>query len=298
MKWMPFTVMVLILSLVLLGCRSDDTRDPNLGKLDVAASIFPLADFVRQVGGNNVEVVTIVNGAANPHTFELTPETVRRTSRARLLVLNGMGLEFWSNKLIDAIGKKQFTVVETAAGIRPLTEEHAGHEHPGGNPHVWLSPPLAMRQVQAISDALIAIDAANASLYRRNCQNYLDSLRSLDNAITLEVASWMQRSFICFHASWNYFADNYKLTQAAVIEKRPGFEPTPQEMVQIIETARKLGLTALFAERQFPTKSSETIARECGARVILLDPLGEDRPGFGYIQLMRQNVARMAEVMK
>lgn len=298
MKRIPCIPIALLTGLLLAGCTGGDSPSPKPGNLVVAASIVPLADFVRQVGGDKVEVVTIVSGAANPHTFELTPEIVRRTSQARLMVLNGMGLEFWADKLIETVGKQHLKVIETAAGIHPMADEHGGEEHPGGNPHVWLSPPLAMRQVMAIGEALIALDPANASIYRHNTQNYLDSLRALDNAITLEIAGWQQRSFISFHASWSYFADNYKLNQAAVIEKRAGLEPTPQEMVQIIETARKLSLSALFAEKQFPTKSSETIARECGARVILLDPLGEERPGFGYLQLMRQNVARMAEVMK
>lgn len=269
------------------------------GKLIIAASIPPLADFVRQVGGDQVEVVTIVTGAVNPHTFEITPETVRRASRARLLVINGLGLEFWASKLVDTIGKSSIKIVDTSERIPPIEEdtEHA-HGHGGANPHIWLSPPLAIHQVETIRDALVEADPGNGSLYRRNSQIFVDSLRALDNEITLEIAGWLQKSFICFHPSWVYFAANYKLNQAAVIEKRSGFEPTPHEIVEIIEIVKRLDISAIFAERQFPTQSSETIARECGARVISLDPLGDDAPGFSYIKLMRQNVAKMAQAMK
>ncbi len=271
------------------------------GKVVVATSIPVLADFVRQVGQDKVEVVNIVAGAANPHNFEITPETIHRASRARLLVLNGLGLEFWAPKLVDAIGKKSIKVIDTSAGIQPIEEDDEnghGHGHSGANPHIWLSPPLAIHQVEAIRDALAEIDPGNASHYRRNSQAYIDSLHALDNEITLEIAGWLQRSFICFHPSWNYFADNYKLNQAAVVEKRSGFEPTPREIVEIIELVKKLGISAIFAERQFPTQSSETIARECGARVISLDPLGEESPRFSYLSLMRRNVAKMAQAMK
>ncbi|HNW58764.1 MAG TPA: metal ABC transporter substrate-binding protein [bacterium] len=298
MKQASRKCIVLILGLALAGCTGGDRNAPASGKLVVAASIHPLADFVRQVGGDQVEVTTIISGIANPHTFELTPDVVRRASRARLLILNGMGLEFWAPKLVDTIGNERLRIVETASGIPPLAAVDEEHEHPGGNPHVWLSPPLAMHQVEAIRDALIALDPGHAALFRRNSAAYLDSLRMLDNAITLEVAGWMQRSFICFHPSWSYFAQQYKLNQAAVIETRPGLEPTPHEIVQIIGTARNLDINAIFAEKQFPTRISETIARECGARVLLLDPLGEEQPGFGYLQLMRQNVAQMALAMK
>jgi len=268
------------------------------GKVIVAASIPPLADFVRQVGQNKVEVVNIVAGAANPHTFEITPETIRRASRARMLVLNGLGLEFWAPKLVDAIGRNSLKVVDTSQGIQPIKDEEHDHDHGGTNPHIWLSPPLAIHQVKAIRDALVEIDPGNASHYRRSSQAYIDSLLALDNEITLEIAGWLQRSFICFHPSWNYFADNYKLNQAAVIEKRSGFEPTPREIVEIIELVKKLDISTIFAERQFPTQSSETIARECGAKVISLDPLGEESPAFSYLSLMRLNVAKMAQAMK
>jgi ABC-type Zn uptake system ZnuABC Zn-binding protein ZnuA len=235
-------------------------------------------------------VVTIVSGASNPHTFEITPETILKASRARLLVLNGIGLEFWAQKLIDTIGKANLQVVETAKDLDILQDP----DHAAGNPHVWLAPALAMHQVESIREALIGVDPEHASIYRRNSQSYLDSLRELDNEITLRIAGWQKRSFICFHPSWNYFANNYKLDQAAVIEKQPGFEPTPSEMMEIVETAKRLNISAIFAEKQFPLKSSETIARECGARVIILDPLGSDAPDFSYVKLMRQNVTQMA----
>lgn len=283
-------LVVFVSLLMLAACPGGDKAPQKIDKIVVAASIHPLADFVRQVGGSRVEVVTIVTGSSNPHTFEITPETVLKASQARLLVLNGIGLEFWAQKLIDTIGSSRLRVLDTSKEL-PILQDH---DHAEGNPHVWLSPVLAMRQVESIRDALITIDPLHASEYRLQGQAYLDSLRALDNEITLRIAGWQNRSFICFHPSWNYFADNYKLIQAAVIEKRPGFEPTPGEMVEIIETAKRLNVTAIFAEKQFPVKSSETIAKECGARVITLDPLGSGAGAWSYLQLMRHNVAQMA----
>ncbi len=290
-------IALLLLAAFITGAGCNKSPQSQ-GKVIVAASIPPLADFVRQVGQDKVEVVNIVAGAANPHTFEITPETIRRASRARMLVLNGLGLEFWAPKLVDAIGRNSLKVVDTSQGIQPIEDEEHDHDHGGANPHIWLSPPLAIHQVKTIRDALVEIDPGNASHYRRSSQAYIDSLLALDNEITLEIAGWLQRSFICFHPSWNYFADNYKLNQAAVIEKRSGFEPTPREIVEIIELVKKLDISAIFAERQFPTQSSETIARECGAKVISLDPLGEESPAFSYLSLMRLNVAKMAQAMK
>lgn len=290
-KILTCTALGLFAMLVLAGCRASQQTEP---RLTVAVSIAPLADFTRQIGAEHVDVVTIVPGGANPHSFEITPDIISRCSNASVLVLNGIGLEYWADKLAGTLQKPGFIIVETAQGI-PILEDH---DHAEGNPHVWLDPGAARTQVRAISEALCKIDPQNTESYRRNTAAYLTSLEALDAQIRQEVDSWQQKSFICFHPSWNYFADRYGLTQAAVIEKRPGFEPNPREMAEIIQIAKKLGVKAIFAEKQFPIKISETIAAEAGAKVIALDPLGQEDAGFSYIKLLQHNVQQMASAMK
>ncbi len=273
------------------GCRNSQQPDD---RVLVAASIAPLADFTRQIGADKVHVVTIVPGSANPHTFEITPDIISRCSKARVLVLNGIGLEFWAGKLASTLQNPDVIIITTAQGIAVLEDD----DHAQGNPHVWLDPVYAKLQVQAISDALVKADPPHASLYRQNTTHYLQKLDVLHAQITEEVSTWRQREFICFHPSWNYFANRYGLVQAAVIEKRPGFEPNPREMAELIELARRLQVRAIFAEKQFPAKISETIAAESAAQVIALDPLGQDGEDFSYEDLIRYNVRQMATAMK
>ncbi len=288
---LTWIILVLAVIVLIAGCRRSPRTDE---KLTVAVSIAPLADFTRQIGGEHVDVVTIVPGGANPHAFEITPQIISRCSNASVLVLNGIGLEYWADKLAGTLQKPGFIIVETAQGI-PILEDH---DHAEGNPHVWLDPVAAQTQVRAISEALCKIDPEHSEAYRRNTATYLAALDALDAQTRQEVDSWLQKSFICFHPSWNYFANRYGLTQAAVIEKRPGFEPNPREMAEIIQIARQLGVKAIFAEKQFPIKISETIAAEAGAKVIALDPLGQDGPGFSYIKLLQHNIQQMASAMK
>lgn len=264
------------------------------GRLAVAASILPLADFAREVGGVRVEVTTLVPPGTSPHTYEPTPAQLLLVSRARLLVLNGAGLEYWADKLIAAAANPRLVVVRAAAGL-PLLAGDADDR--SGNPHVWLSPRLAIHEVAAIRDGLIRADPAGTAVYRANALRYAARLRALDREIRAAVAGFRSRKFIAFHPAWAYFARDYGLEQAAVIERSPGREPSPAEVLRIIRSAKAIGARAIFAEPQFSTKAARVIAAECGATVLLLNPLGRP-PAYRYIDLMRFNLAQMRKALE
>jgi zinc transport system substrate-binding protein len=292
-------MMAVWLSLVSLGlttCAGEANSSPVMGdRLLVAASIAPLADFTRQVGGDHVQVITLVPPGASPHTFELSPSQVKRVARARVLVLNGVGLEYWADKLIQSAGNPELIVVDTSQGIEIL-EGDAGE--PGGNPHIWLDPQNAIVQVSHIRDALVQADPPHADDYRTNAAQYIHQLEQLDQEITDEVATWAKRQFITFHPAWVYFARRYGLEQAAVIQRSPGREPSPAEVAHIIETARRIGARAIFAEPQFSPEAAQTIAEESGTQVLFLDPLGSSLAEPSYVSLMLYNVAHMSQALR
>ena len=259
----------------------------------VATSIAPLADFVRQVGGNRVEVITLVPPGASPHTYELKPSQVQKVARAGLLVLNGAGLEYWADKLVKAADNPALRVVDTSEGMVFLDE--GAH---GANPHLWLDVRQAMAQVERIRDALVQAAPGHAAVYRANTSRYLAQMEKLDREITQEVRGWTQHQFIAFHPAWAYFARRYGLEQAGVLERAPGRIPSPAELARIVETAKRIGVRAIFAEPQFSSKAAEAVASESGARVLFLDPLGSSLKDPSYLSLMRYNLAQMAQAMK
>jgi len=277
------------------GCARPAQPAPESGKTLVAASILPMADFARQVGGDRVEVQALVPPGASPHTYEPTPAQLQMLSNARLLVLNGVGLEFWADKVIAAVGNLNLVVVTTAQGLPILGG--GDQDEAQGNPHVWLHPLHAAHQVEAIRDALIKADPEGADAYRRNAARYLDELTQLDVYIKGEVATFSSKDFVAFHSAWVYFAKRYGLREAAVIERSPGREPSPDEIAAVVRTAKAIKAKAIFAEHQFPTKAAEVIAAESGARVLILDPLGIP-PDYHYIKTLRYNVAEMARGMR
>ena len=261
--------------------------------LPVMASIPPLADFARAVGGDLVDVDVLVPPGASAHTFELKPSQVAAIARARVLVLNGAGLEYWADKAVQAANNPALQVVDTAQGLPLLDEGHGG----GANPHVWLDPQLAIEQVRRIADAFGAADPAHRADYERNAARFSDALRALDTEIAAQVRTWTHRRFVAFHPAWTYFARRYGLEQVDVVEPSPGREPSPADVARLVDTMKRIKARAIFAEPQFSPKLAQTIADETGARVIMIDPLGSDAAG-GYPTLLRRDVAQMAEALR
>ena len=282
------------LSLAGCGGRTSQPIDIGPDKLLIAASIAPLYDFSRQVGGDRVQVEMLVPPGASPHTYELTPAQLQTLSKARVLVLNGIGLEFWADDVVNAVNNPHLIVVDTAQGLTILEGDE---DEPGGNPHVWLDPLNAIHQVERIRDALIQADPDGAEVYRANAERYIGELKALDQEIRGRVTTFSSKKFITFHPAWVYFAQRYGLEQAAVIETTPGKEPSPAEVAQIVKTAQVIGARAIFAEPQFSPKAAEVIAAESGAEVLFLNPLG-DPPDFRYVDMMRRNLAEMEKALK
>ena len=288
-----------ILATLLSGIACE--RQASGNKLTVVTTIFPLADFVKNVAGDKVDVVTLLRAGDSPHTYEPSSRDMKAVARATLLVVNGAGLDFWVERLKTA-ASDNLVVVDTSAVLAEegLLLSGDGHDDGGTNPHFWLDPVLAQKQVEAIATALIAADLDNKDFYLENTADYVSQLDSLDEEIKGVTQSFSTREFITFHPAWTYFAKRYGLVEAAVIEEAPGKEPTIDEQRRIIDLARELKVKAIFAEPQFSTKAADAIAADSGAKVLLLDPIGSPKSaGKGsYIALMRYNVGQMGEAMR
>ena len=273
------------------GCSGGGgARQREARKVLVVASIPPLADFARQVGGERVRVETLVQPGMSPHTFEPTPAQLEAISKASVLVLNGVGLEPWADELIEAAGNEELEVVRTAEGLEIIDERPHGQGRASGNPHVWLDPMCAMHQVEWIWKALSRADPAGGPTYDRNARAYGAQLLALDREIAAAIGGFETRRFVAQHSVWTYFAKRYGLLEAGVVETTPGREPTPGEIAEVVRTVRDTGVRAIFAERQLSQKAAGVIAAESGAKVVVLDPLGSD-----YMRMMRENVEKMGE---
>ncbi len=280
----------ILIAATLLGCSRPSAKT---GKMVVAASIAPLANFCKEVGGNYVKVELLVPPGSNPHTYQVQPDQMEMLSNASVLVLNGVGLEFWAKNVTDAADNHKLIVTQTAAGLPVI--DHGDEE--GGNPHVWVDPIDAIHQVNAIRDAFAKADPTHAKQYSQNAARYVTKLKQLDTYIRSQVSDFRSRSFISFHPTWVYFSKRYGLKEAAVIESSPGKEPAPDDIRQVIDTAKRLRVKAIFAEPQVYPKAAYVVAEEVGAKIVTLDAFGKP-PSYDYIAMMKSNINAMAGAMK
>jgi zinc transport system substrate-binding protein len=318
---------VRLLVLLLLGCwcltlQGGPARAAvPAGRIQVAATIVPLGDFCRQIGGDLVQVQVLIPPGASPHVFEPAPSVMAKASQARVFVYIGAGLEPWADKLLQARGPKNIIVVEAAGGIpllgmaahhhepgeaedRDRDDHHPGpaaapDSHAGGNPHIWLDPVLAQEICRKIAGALIQADPGHRARYEANLKSYLDALVELNREIETQAQNWRLRDFVSFHPAFAYFAQRYHLHEVGTIEAAPGREPTPRHLQNLVAAIRRYGIKVVFAEPQLNPRVAQVIAQEAGVKVLMLDPMG-GRPPYGsdYLQLMRYNLAVLDQALK
>jgi len=289
------------------------TALPAMGaQTNVFVSIMPQKYFVEQIGKDLVNVDVLVMPGANPHMYEPSPKQMTQLSKAKAYFSIGITLEeTWIPRIKSANSALQ--VFETDHGITKIAmvahhheehgenheahehehaihehseehehamhghaEEHGHHEHKGLDPHVWLSPARVKIIASNICAGLVEIDPANKLAYERNLAAFIREIEKTDKAIAdkLAMVPKNRRSFLVFHPSWGYFADQYGLTQITIEEE--GNEPSPKHLAEIIEHGQELDIHVVFVQPQFSRKNAQVIADELGAQVLPLDPLAED----------------------
>jgi zinc transport system substrate-binding protein len=291
------------LSLLLISCTAFASRKP----INVAASIFPLADIVRQVGGNRVNVTTLLPAGASPHTFAPSVSTMRGIAETRLYVRVGAGLDTWGDKLLSAAKQPPLVVTATDGvplmGIaeQELIRDGEEHHHEAGNPHIWLDPIIVRDHiVPQIINALSALSPRDSDYFKANGSRFAAGLTALDRDFRATVRTLSKRDFIAIHGAWPYLARRYGLRQIAAVEPFPGKEPSAKYIAALIRMARKSGVTTIFAESQLSGKAARVIAAELRGHVLVLDPIGgESIPDRNsYLALIRYDLSIIARGMK
>jgi ABC-type metal ion transport system, periplasmic component/surface adhesin len=233
----------------------------------IVATFLPMYMFTKGVTGETGEVEILIPAGADPHEYQSTPENARTIAQADVLVKNGLGLEEFLEKLVDATGNSRLQEIDASQNIQPIEEEdehHHGHDHDHdheeGNPHVWLDPVLAQQQVKNIRDGLIKADSNNATTYKTNADIYLQKLQQLDQEFQTRLAPFKGCKFIVFHDAYPYLAKRYNLQQTAVVEL-PQDNITPRDIQRVINTTKKYKVKGLIAETGFNDSRMEKLPK-------------------------------------
>ncbi|MBI3633635.1 MAG: zinc ABC transporter substrate-binding protein [Candidatus Vogelbacteria bacterium] len=284
-KFFLILVMLVVILLVVIilssrrGLRSDDTN-----KLKITASFYPLYFFVQQVGGDKVSVKNFTPVGVEPHDYEPTARDMASIDDSKIVFLNGGGLESWSKNL-------KFELMESGPKVVTLGDGLIISQ----DPHIWLSPRLAIVMVTRIGNVLAEVDPANKSFYDDNTTKLLGQLNSLDAKYAAELANCKQQDIITSHAAFGYMAKDYHLTQVAIAGLSPDSEPSSKQLIEISKFASKNNIKYIFFESLVSPKLSDTIAEEVGAKTLVLNPIEgitaeEMAKGENYLTKMISNL--------
>ena len=309
-----FTVLTLLIAAGLLqGCgrpsKSEGGAGAASGKIEVVATLFPLYDFARQIGGDRISVSLLVPPGVEPHSFDPRPQDVIKVSRAKVFMYTGEHMEPWVDGFLGGVRNPSLAVVDTSRGV-DMHEDHDDEDHDedkehqadagGKDPHIWLDPLNAKIMVDTIAAALIKASPENAAYFESKARAYAERLEALHRKIAGEVAGFRTRTILyAGHFAFGYFAKRYGLDHVSPYEGfSPNAEPTPGRIVELTKKLRELGLSHVFHEELVDPRIAEVIAKETGARLLLLHGAhnisrDELERGVTYLEIMERNLANL-----
>jgi manganese/iron transport system substrate-binding protein len=284
------------------GSGATPAPSANPDATNVVATTTVFADLVRQVGGSNVNVTSLVPPGGEVHTFDPTPDDLARVADADLIVMNGLGLDDWLEAVVRDSGTNA-PIVKLAEDLEGV-EYLAGDEHEGEavNPHLWLDVSNGIRYIERIKEQLAAVDPAHASAYEAGWAAYDERLQALDGWVRDQIDSIPpeNRRIVSFHEAFPYFARAYGLEVVGTVIDAPGQDPSAGEIADLVEAIRASGARAVFSEAQFNPELAQTIANEAGVRIesdLYNDSLGPP-PADTYEGMIRWDVDRVVEALQ
>ncbi|WP_226000537.1 metal ABC transporter substrate-binding protein [Paenibacillus sp. BJ-4] len=310
------------LALILSGCgvQSDHTAtkpsqtepgtEQSGKKLNVVTTFYPMYEFTRQVAGEHANVTALIPAGAEPHDWEPSAKDMAQIKDADVFVYNGI-VEGWAEQALSSAANDKRFVVEASKGLNLMEgtaeEEEAhgeeGHDHGHVlDPHVWLDPVLAQKEVEAIEAGLVNADPANKADYEKNADAYIAKLKDLDTAFKTGLKDVKRKDFITQHAAFSYLAKQYGLTQVPIAGLSPEQEPTPDKLADIIKFSKANNVKTIFFETLVDPKVAQTVATEIGAKTDVLNPLegltDEDKQNnLDYLGVMKNNLEALKKAL-
>lgn len=258
--------------------------------MQVVTSFYPLYFFANEIAGEKADVTNITPAGSEPHDYEPSPKDIMEIANSKLLILNGRGLETWGEKIMQVINPEKTIVVVASKDL--VTQAGAA------DPHIWLSPALAQIIVGKIKIGIEQADPANSMYYESRASDLALQLGRLDLEYREGLAGCTNRNIVTAHSAFGHLAAAYGLTQVSIAGLSPDAEPSPQQIGGIIQIAKKNNIKYVFFESLASPKLSETIAREVGAKTLVLNPLegltpGEVASGKNYFTEMESNLVNI-----
>ncbi|CEN28355.1 MULTISPECIES: zinc ABC transporter substrate-binding protein AdcA [Pseudolactococcus] len=286
------------------ACGTSGQTAKKDGKLQIVTTFYPMKEFTDQIVGDQANVSVLVKPGIEPHDFEPSAKDVAAIQDSDAFVYNNENMETWVKKTTKDM--KKVDVIKASEGILLLpgvSEEESGHDHSDGHthvldPHVWLAPSLAIKEVETIRDQLIKKFPNKKTIFTKNATAYLTKLKGLDQAYKDGLANAKQKNFVTQHAAFAYLSLEYGLNQISVSGINPETEPSASRLKDLKAYVEKNDIEYIYFEGNASDKVAKTLADEAGVKTLALNPLesltqDQEKAGEDYISVMTENLKNL-----
>jgi ABC-type Zn uptake system ZnuABC Zn-binding protein ZnuA len=300
-----------VLSLTVSSSLLALTPSAQAAGLKVIATTEDLASLSREIGGDKISVDSIAKGYQDPHFVEAKPSFILKLHSADLLVVVGRELEIgWLPPLLQQSRNEKIQpgapgYLDASLNVKILEIPQGqitramGDVHPMGNPHYWLDPGNGRRIAQAIQARLSQLQPADAAFFAQRFADFDKRLADAEKRWDADLAPFKGTKIVTYHRSWPNFAERFGLDVIGYVEPKPGIPPSPQHTLDLIAEMKKAKATIILVEPYFDLKTPQSVARETGAKVLVLSPsVGSEKEVTDYIHLFDYNVNMVLTALK
>ncbi|MGL5693409.1 MAG: metal ABC transporter solute-binding protein, Zn/Mn family, partial [Peptostreptococcaceae bacterium] len=304
------------MSIGMIACSNEVKKNEidNLeeDKIKVYATIYPIYDFAKNIGGDKIDLNYIVPPSGEPHDYEISAKMLKDIQNADLLIMNGLGIDGFADNI--KAEKNNLNIVVASDGVSKLkyneelhndvsVKNEDEHEHGQYDPHVWLNIDNAIKECENIKDALIKADEENKEFYENNFNEYTSKLSEIQENYKKELSNLKNNIILVSHDAYGYLCNEYNLNQISVTGVSPNQEPSMNKIAQISKFAKENNIKYILFDGLVNSRVSQTIADEASINTLTLysiDGINKDdlKNNQNYISLMEKNLETLKTVLK
>jgi len=292
--------LIITISVIALTSCSENKNSVDSSKLQITVSFNAMREFAEAIGGDKVQITTMIPDGTEPHDYDPKPKDLISLSKSKVFIYNGLGMELWSTPAINAVGNKNLITVDASKGAEMIksADEESIKAQDQYDPHLWLSLKGAELEGKNIKLAIEKADSKNKDYYEKNYNIFYSDLENLYNTYKGKFESVKEKDFVTGHAAFGYLCREFGLEQKSVEGIFAEGEPSALKLKELVDYCKKNDIKTIFMENMTSPKVSETLAKEVGAKSEVIYTMESREDNKDYLDCMEINLGRIYDSLK